>query len=159
VRPSGRAGPEDSEVVVRCLLLHERARLPKRMTAGSSGFDLFASLSSPVSVPPGGRACIDTGVVMEIPPGYEGQVRPRSGLALCAGIGVLNSPGTIDADYRGEIKVIVVNLGQEVHVIRDGDRIAQLVVQRVPAACIEEVNALPGTERGEGGFGHTDNTM
>lgn len=109
----------------------------------------------PVVLPPLGRALVPTGLSTAIPLGYEGQVRPRSGWALKHGITVLNSPGTIDADYRGEIKVLLINLGQEAVTVQPGDRIAQLVIARVEQAVLREVEVLDETARGEGGFGHT----
>jgi dUTP pyrophosphatase len=108
-----------------------------------------------VTIPPGGRTLVPTGIAIALPSGYEGQVRPRSGWALKQGCTLLNSPGTIDADYRGEIGVIVVNHGTEAVTIARGDRIAQLVVARLPEVTIVAVDELPGTERGAGGFGHT----
>jgi dUTP pyrophosphatase len=129
--------------------------LPEPATAGSAGLDLRACVPEPVSVPPGGRARIPTGLAVALPAGYEAQVRPRSGLAWKTGLALINSPGTVDADYRGEIQVLVVNLGEEPVVLARGDRIAQLVVQPVPRVEWEEVDALPETARGAGGFGHT----
>lgn len=130
--------------------------LPKRMTEHASGCDVAAAVESDSVIPPQGRALVPTGLVFEIPPGYEVQVRPRSGLAIKHGVTVLNAPGTIDADYRGEVKVILVNLGSEPFVIKRGDRIAQLVPAKV-AAEIEFVEAheVSETARGIGGFGHT----
>lgn len=129
--------------------------LPTYATSGSSGMDIRANLDVPQSLKPLERAAIPTGIFIEIPQGYEVQVRPRSGLALKQGITVLNTPGTIDADYRGEIKVILINLSQEEQVIQHGDRIAQLVVQKVEQAVWKEVEELEVTERNAGGFGHT----
>ena len=129
--------------------------LPCYMTAGAAGMDVCACVSEPVVLKPGERAAIPTGLVFEVPPGYEVQVRPRSGLALKHGIACLNSPGTIDADYRGEIKIILGNLGQESFEIRRGDRIAQLVAGPVARATLETAEDLSETERGGGGFGHT----
>jgi dUTP diphosphatase len=129
--------------------------LPEAATAGSVGFDLRACVPQPVVLEPGRRALIPTGVRIALPEGYEGQIRPRSGLALRHGLTLLNSPGTIDSDYRGEIAVIAINLGQEPVTIARGDRIAQLVVARAPRARLVPNEALPGTRRGEGGFGHT----
>jgi len=127
--------------------------LPQRATPGSSGVDLRACLVSPVTLAPGARALIPTGFAMALPEGYEAQVRPRSGLAAQAGVTMLNTPGTIDADYRGEVRVLAVNLGQDDVVIRRGDRIAQMVIKRVPASELVEVDELPASERGEKGFG------
>ena len=129
--------------------------LPERATAHASGFDLRACVSLPIIVPAGGRALIPTGVAVCLPPGYEAQLRPRSGLALKSGLTLLNSPGTIDADYRGEVGVIVVNHGTDPVTIARGDRIAQMVIQTVPDVDLETVDELPETDRGAGGFGHT----
>lgn len=132
------------------------AHAPTRATPGAAGMDLYARLpSGPLMLDRGERACIGTGVSLAIPPGYEGQVRPRSGLALQHGLTVLNSPGTIDADYRGEVAVILVNLGGAPVTIKHGDRIAQLVVCPVADAVLTAADSLPPTERGEGGFGST----
>jgi dUTP pyrophosphatase len=129
--------------------------LPAYQTAGAAGMDLLADLAAPVRVGPGERALIPTGLAVEIPPGYEGQVRPRSGLALRHGLALLNSPGTIDADYRGEIGVLLVNLGQEPVAIERGERIAQLVIAPVARARWVPVDALAESGRSDGGFGHT----
>jgi dUTP diphosphatase len=127
--------------------------LPSYGTAGSAGLDLRAD--APVTLRPGQRALVPTGLAMAVPPGYEAQVRPRSGLALRNGVTCLNSPGTIDSDYRGEVCVILVNLGQEEVALARGERIAQLVVAPVSRAEVAEVAELPATGRGAGGFGHT----
>ena len=130
--------------------------LPKYETSLSAGMDLRAYLpDGPVTLNPMERALVKPGLFMELPAGYEAQVRPRSGLALKKGITVLNSPGTIDADYRGEICVILINLSNEPFVINDGERIAQMVIARHEQAEIVEVQELSDTERGTGGFGHT----
>ncbi len=129
--------------------------LPPYMTEGSSGMDLYASLEQDVTLEPGERKLIPTGIAIAIPEGYEGQVRPRSGLALRNGIGVVNGPGTIDADYRGEVCVILINFDKETFIVRHGDRIAQLVISRVFRAAWEEVEDLPPTDRQGEGFGHT----
>ena len=129
--------------------------LPEYATPLSAGLDLRANLSSPITLLPMGRALIPTGLFIALPPGFEAQVRPRSGLALKKGIGVLNSPGTIDADYRGEIGVILVNLSDEPFVVQDGERIAQMVVARHERVEWTAVDELDETERGAGGFGHT----
>ncbi|HUT53213.1 MAG TPA: dUTP diphosphatase [bacterium] len=129
--------------------------LPERQTEGSAGFDVRAANPEPLMLMPGGRAAVPTGLSLSIPPGHEVQVRPRSGLALKHGIILPNSPGTIDSDYRGELKVILMNLGDEPFMVRAGDRIAQLVVGKVAEAEWEEVAELDGTRRSEGGFGHT----
>ena len=129
--------------------------LPRYMTPGSAGLDLAAALEGELILSPGERALVGTGIAVALPPGYEAQVRPRSGLALRHGVTLLNSPGTVDADYRGEVKVILINLGQEPFVVRPGDRVAQLVLARYERARFEEVRELETTGRGGGGFGHT----
>jgi len=129
--------------------------LPRYETEHSAGLDLRAALEEDLTVAPGERVVIPTGLRIEIPPGYEGQVRPRSGLAMKYGLTVLNAPGTIDADYRGEVKVLLVNVGQNAHVLERGERVAQLVVAPVTRVVLEEVEELSETERGEGGFGST----
>jgi dUTP pyrophosphatase len=129
--------------------------LPAAASAGSSGCDLRAALDAEVVLRPGERLLVPTGLAIEIPPGWEGQVRPRSGLALRHGIGMVNAPGTIDSDYRGEVGVLLINLGAEPFTLRRGDRIAQLVIARVESVEWEEAEALDGSERGEGGFGST----
>lgn len=129
--------------------------LPERSTAHASGFDLRACIDSPLELGPGERAQVPTGLSVAIPPGWEAQIRPRSGLARDHGLTMLNTPGTIDADYRGEIKVLAVNLGQEAVRIQRGQRIAQMIIAPAPPVTLKEVDALPATERGEGGFGHT----
>jgi dUTP pyrophosphatase len=129
--------------------------LPKYETEASAGMDLRANLESPVVLKPLGRALIPTGLFIELPVGYEAQVRPRSGLAIKHGITVLNTPGTIDADYRGEVKVILVNLSDAEFEISDGERIAQMVISEHVQAKWEEVEELTETTRGAGGFGHT----
>ena len=133
----------------------EKTAFPSYMTPGSSGLDLRASIEEPMTLEPFERKLISTGLKLAIPQGYEGQVRPRSGLALKHGITTLNSPGTIDSDYRGEVKVLLVNLGSAPVVINSGDRIAQLVIAPVVQAELEEVDELDDTSRGDGGFGHT----
>lgn len=129
--------------------------LPTYATAGAAGFDLRAALPGPIKLSPGARAAVPTGVAMAIPEGYEGQVRSRSGFALRDGITVLNAPGTVDSDYRGEIRVILANLGDAAVTIHPGDRIAQLVVAPVSQAVIVESTILPETARAAGGFGST----
>jgi dUTP pyrophosphatase len=128
---------------------------PARATEHASGFDLRAAVEEPLTLAPGGRALVPTGISIAIPPGYEGQVRARSGLALRHGIALVNAPGTIDADYRGEIGVILVNLAGEPFVIARGERIAQLVIVRLPECELSVVDALGETDRGSGGFGST----
>lgn len=127
--------------------------LPARATEHASGFDLRAAVDAPLRLDPGARSLVPTGISIAIPPGFEGQVRPRSGLAIRHGIALVNSPGTIDADYRGEIQVILVNLGSEPFVIERGERIAQLVIAPVAACELDEVAELDPTGRGEDGFG------
>lgn len=134
--------------------LHPDAVIPDYRTEGSAGMDL-ALCGEDVTVRPGQRALLPTGISVAIPSGYEGQVRPRSGLALKHGITLPNSPGTIDSDYRGEVKVIVANIGPGPVTFRHGDRIAQLVIAPVTRVGIEETSRLPDTSRGEGGFGST----
>jgi dUTP pyrophosphatase len=132
-----------------------RHSLPAYETPASAGMDLRASLETEVVLKPLERALIPTGLFIELPAGYEAQVRPRSGLAAKKGVTVLNTPGTVDADYRGEIKVILVNLSAEEFTVRDGDRIAQMVIAAHAKAEWEQVEELKETERGAGGFGHT----
>ncbi len=141
-------------MVIR-IVNHSHNPLPEYATAGSSGMDLRASLSAPMIFEPFQRALVPTGISIELPEGFEAQVRPRSGLAIKQGFTCLNSPGTIDADYRGEIKVILINLSQEQQVIHNGDRIAQMVIQKVEKAVWLPVETLNETERNAGGFGHT----
>lgn len=129
--------------------------LPEYATAGSAGMDVRAWLPSPVILNPLERAMIPTGIFIELPPGYEAQMRPRSGLAFKQGITCLNSPGTIDSDYRGEIKVILINLSSQPQTINNGERIAQVVIAKVERAILEPVGELGLSSRGEGGFGHT----
>jgi dUTP pyrophosphatase len=129
--------------------------LPSYATPGSAGIDLAAAVAEPMVLHPGARAAVPTGIALAVPQGYEAQLRPRSGLALDHGLTVLNSPGTIDADYRGEVRVILANLGGEPVTIRRGDRIAQLVIAPVTRVTVERVAALPASPRGAGGFGST----
>ena len=129
--------------------------LPQYATAQSAGMDLRANLEESVTLKPFERRLIPTGLHIALPVGYEAQVRPRSGLALKKGVTVLNTPGTIDADYRGEIGVVLINLSQEDFVVEDGERIAQMIIARHEQGCFEQVEVLDETERGEGGYGHT----
>lgn len=129
--------------------------LPSYATKGSAGLDIYTALEKPMTIAKSTIELIPTNTSVEIPEGYEIQVRPRSGLAAKHGIGILNSPGTIDSDYRGEIKIIIINLGKEDFVIQPAERIAQLVVSKVYTAKFIETNELNNTSRGEGGFGHT----
>ncbi len=125
------------------------------MTAGAAGMDLSSAADGAIILEPGARVGVPTGWALELPQGFEGQVRPRSGLAAKVGVTVANAPGTIDSDYRGELTVLLVNLGRERHVIAPGDRIAQLVVAPVVQVTVEEATDLSQTVRGQGGFGHT----
>jgi len=129
--------------------------LPKYMTSGSAGLDLYACITETMKIESGSTALVPTGLALEIPQGYEAQIRPRSGLALKWGITLLNTPGTIDCDYRGEIKIIMINHGHEAFIINRGDRIAQMVFCPVATASLEIVDELSETNRGQGGFGHT----
>lgn len=129
--------------------------LPAYASAEAAGADLLAAVAAPLTLPPGGRALVPTGIALALPPGTEAQVRPRSGLALRHGVTVLNAPGTIDADYRGEVGVLLVNHGQEPFVVERGMRIAQLVLARHERAVWSEAAALPDSARGAGGFGST----
>lgn len=135
--------------------MYEDLPLPSYATAGSSGLDLLAAVSGEPAINPGCRAAIPTGLRIALPSGFEGQVRPRSGLASSLGVTVLNAPGTIDSDYRGEISVLLINLGEQAVSIRRGDRIAQLVVARVTRVVWDLETPLDGTHRGSGGFGST----
>ncbi len=141
-------------VNIKCLA-SKGATIPEYKTAGAAGADLCALLDSPLTIPAGKFAMVPTGLFFEIPEGYEVQVRPRSGLAAKNGITVLNTPGTIDSDYRGEIKVILINLGQSDFTINSGDRIAQMIIAPVIQAKFEITESLSETERGTGGFGST----
>ena len=137
------------------LINTSRHELPAYATGGAAGMDIRANLDEPVTLAPLQRAMIPTGLFLEIPAGYEAQVRPRSGLAAKHGITVLNTPGTIDADYRGEVKVILVNLSNDPFTVNDGERVAQLVVAAHATITWELTESLSETSRGEGGFGHT----
>ena len=129
--------------------------LPAYATSQSAGMDLRANIESPITLHPMERTLVPTGIRIELPEGYEAQVRPRSGLALKHGITVLNTPGTIDSDYRGELKVLLVNLSSDDFVVNAGERVAQMVIARHETATWDEVEVLDETERGEGGYGHT----
>jgi dUTP pyrophosphatase len=129
--------------------------LPKYMTEHSSGMDLYAAVDEEVTLEPGERKLIPTGIALSIPKGYEGQIRPRSGLALKNGVTLVNTPGTIDADYRGEIGILLINFGRQPFTVRRGDRIAQLVIAPVFQAAVELADELDDTPRSGGGFGHT----
>ena len=140
---------------VRFQKLRPGALVTRYMSAGAAGLDLASAADEPIEIPPGGRVAVPTGLAFEIPPGFEGQVRPRSGLARKFGITLPNAPGTIDSDYRGEVLVLLSNPGPDAFVINPGDRIAQLVIAPVVIAELEEADSLDTTVRGEGGFGHT----
>ncbi len=142
-------------IVFKKLSHAEDLALPSYESEYAAGMDIRAALQEPVTLQPGSRQLIPTGLQMAMPKGYEAQIRPRSGLAYRNGITMLNTPGTIDADYRGEVKVLAVNLGEEPFVIEHGDRIAQMVIAPVTQATIEEAERLTATERGAGGFGRT----
>jgi dUTP pyrophosphatase len=145
-----------SPPVVKFKRLRESAQIPRYMSEGAAGLDLAASLETPgeLIIAPGARALVGTGLAVELPHGCEAQVRPRSGLAYKHGVTVLNSPGTVDEDYRGEVKVLLINHGEHPFVVRDGERIAQLVIARVERVQLEETE-LGDTRRGAGGYGHT----
>jgi dUTP pyrophosphatase len=143
------------EIALRRLPSGEGLDLPAYATPASAGLDLMAAIAAPVTLAPGERAAIPTGFALALPDGWEAQVRPRSGLALRHGVTVLNAPGTIDADYRGEVQAILINLGQEAFTLRRGERIAQLVVAPVTRVAWRAVEALPDSPRGAGGFGST----
>jgi dUTP pyrophosphatase len=143
------------KIYVKRLRKSHPVSMPQYMTEGASGMDLFACLEGEVTLEPGERKLIPTGIAVAIPEGFEGQVRPRSGLAVQKGIGIVNGPGTIDSDYRGEIGVLLINFGNEPFTIRDRERIAQIVISQVFRTTLEEVDDLPPTRRQAGGFGHT----
>jgi len=143
------------EIRIRRLTHAEGLPLPVYATDGAAGADLCAAVNQEMVIEPGDRAAVPTGLVLEIPQGYEGQVRPRSGLAIKAGLTIVNAPGTIDSDYRGELKVLLVNLGSDSVSINRGDRIAQLLVAPVTRASFIETEDLTASDRGEGGFGST----
>lgn len=143
------------EVQIKRLPGNEDVPLPERMSELAAGFDLYAAVSEPLTIAPGHRVLVPTGFAMALPPQLEAQIRPRSGLAFKQGITCLNTPGTIDADYRGEVKVLLINHGQHAFTIERNERIAQMVIQEVPRVTFVEVDELSDTARGEGGFGHT----
>ncbi|HVP58283.1 MAG TPA: dUTP diphosphatase [bacterium] len=146
-----------SEIKVKIKRLPNSAglSLPRQASRGASGFDLVACLDAEVALAPGEFKLVPAGICVEIPEGFEGQVRPRSGLALKNGVTVLNTPGTIDSDYRGEVAVILINLGNDTFTVRRGDRIAQMVFTQVCRPVFEESDSLEDTGRGAGGFGHS----
>lgn len=135
--------------------LRSKAQLPRYMSRHAAGMDVFACPDAEMVIEPGCRAVVPTGIALAIPVGFEAQVRPRSGLALHRGVTLVNAPGTIDADYRGELGVILINHGRDNFIVSDGDRIAQLVIAPVQMASFEQVEELDETDRNEGGFGHT----
>jgi dUTP pyrophosphatase len=143
------------ELTIKVLPGNEDIPLPEYATDGSAGLDLRAAVSEPLKLKPKERALIPTGIIIGLPIGFEAQVRPRSGLAVKHGIMLVNSPGTIDSDYRGEIKVIMFNSGDEPFEIKRGDRIAQLVISRYERVVLKKVDEIEETSRGDGGFGHT----
>lgn len=147
--------PRPITVKVKRLASGEGLSLPTRMTAQAAGFDLPAAVADPVVLRPGDIRLVPCGFAMALPPGYEAQVRPRSGLASRHGVTLVNSPGTIDSDYRGEVQVVLINLGREAFTVERGMRIAQMVVLPLPPIRFTEVDDLDPTERGAGGFGHT----
>lgn len=142
-------------IAVKRLPHGEGLPLPSYSTPQSAGMDLVAALDAPLTLAPGERALVPTGLTMAIPTGYEAQIRPRSGLAAKHGITVLNTPGTIDADYRGEIRIILINLGSDPFTLRRGERVAQMIIAPVSQGALMEVNTLDTTSRGSGGFGST----
>ena len=142
-------------MIIKMKKLSPRAIIPSYMTELSSGMDIYACLNNSIDILPMERQLIPTGISISLPKGYEAQIRPRSGLALKYGITLLNSPGTIDADYRGEIKIILINLSNKAFKVNHGDRIAQMIISKVEKANIEIVETLDETNRGEGGFGST----
>jgi len=148
-------GTDLLQVLFKRLECNEDIAIPTKMSEWAAGFDLQAAVTEDVVLHPGQRQLIPTGFAMAMPANMEAQIRPRSGLAYKHGITGLNSPGTIDADYRGEVKVLLINLGQEPFVIKRGERIAQMVFQLIPSVQIVEADELPDTVRGSGGFGHT----
>ena len=142
-------------IKIRRIKDSEDIPLPDYESEGSSGMDIRAAVKEPVTLMPGDIRLVPTGLAVSVPPGYEAQMRPRSGLALSYGIGMVNSPGTIDSDYRGEIGIVMINWGSESFLVKRGDRIAQMIISRVYRADLEEVEDLDATLRGKGGFGHT----
>lgn len=136
--------------------LRAAAKLPRKMTENSAGYDIYANIEKDMVVKSRRVVLVPTGFALEIPPGYEAQIRPRSGLAVKHKIGVLNSPGTIDADYRGEVKIILINLGEKDFIIKKNSRIAQMIFSQVPCTEMIETKSLSVTKRNQGGFGHTD---
>jgi dUTP pyrophosphatase len=146
---------KNTNVLIKQLPGSEDLPLPRYMTPHAAGMDLYAAVTDDIILAPGERSLVPAGIAIALPEGCEAQIRPRSGLAIKNGITLLNAPGTIDADYRGEIKIIMANLGQEPFTVRRGERIAQMVVAPVLTATLSAVDELPETERNSGGFGHT----
>jgi len=144
-----------TEISISYLPNHGELPAPSRATEGSVGYDIYAACDESVVIKPGDVKVIPSGFKLAVPRGYEAQVRPRSGLALNSRIGILNSPGTIDSDYRGQVGVILYNFGSEEFIVRRGSRIAQFVICKLPDVCLVELDRLDVTERGDGGFGHT----
>ena len=144
-----------NDVEVKITRCRSGAQLPQYMTAAAAGMDLYVKLENDVNLPAGERVMVPTGIAIALPEGYEAQVRPRSGLAAKFGVTLLNTPGTIDADYRGEISVILINHGSEDFIIKDGERVAQMIIAPVSRCQLQLVDNLDETERGSGGFGHT----
>jgi dUTP pyrophosphatase len=155
LKPEAQMQREIANVLIRRLPEATDLPLPEPATTHAAGFDLRARVDGAIEIEPGARTIVPSGIAIALPEGFEAQVRPRSGLALHRGLTLLNAPGTVDADYRGEIGVILINLGQETVRIERGERIAQLVVQRLPSVRLTEVEELPASDRGPGGFGHT----
>jgi dUTP pyrophosphatase len=155
VTPEQRAAANSVAIPLLRLPELEGLPLPAYMTAGAAGMDLHAAVHAPLTLRSMERAMVPCGFKLAIPAGFEAQIRPRSGLALRCGITVLNAPATIDSDYRGDVRVLLINLGKEPFIIQRGDRIAQMIVCPVARAVLSEVSALPESIRGEGGFGHT----
>nr|AAU82484.1 dUTPase [uncultured archaeon GZfos17G11] len=148
---------QTAKIKVKVKQIVKNVPLPAYQTEDASGLDLYAAIGDPILIQPGEIKLIPTGIMLSIPSGYEGQIRPRSGIALKYGITVLNTPGTIDADYRGEVNIILINMGKQTFRINSGDRIAQLVFNRVIKAEFELAEELDKTQRNGGGFGHTEN--
>jgi dUTP pyrophosphatase len=146
---------EEISIPVRKLPDHGDLPLPRYMTEHAAGMDVCAAVEGEVEIPPGTRQMIPTGIAIALPEGYEAQIRPRSGMAIRNGVTLVNAPGTIDADYRGEVRILMINHGEKPFVVRRGDRIAQMVIQRVCRVAWIASDQLPSTGRGEGGFGHT----
>lgn len=153
---SAKIVPETLRVAIQRMPGQEDMDLPRYMTTAAAGMDLHAAVESDIVIHPGQRCLLPTGIAVALPEGFEAQIRPRSGLAVKYGVTLLNAPGTIDADYRGEIKIIVINHGGEPFTVRRGDRVAQMVIQRVVNVTWDVSEYLDCTARGQGGFGHTN---